>query len=66
MALTILDLVCCSRKRKLLVTNTPGVLTEDTADMVMGLVIGRVPRKVIEGENLIRSGYMGVVGAPLI
>ena len=36
-------------------TNTPGVLTEDTADMVMGLLLA-VPRKVIEGENLIRSG----------
>ena len=36
-------------------TNTPGVLTEDTADMVMSLLLA-VPRKIIEGENLIRSG----------
>ena len=49
-----LDLVA-AQKKKIIVTNTPGVLTEDTADMVMGLLLS-VPRKVIEGENLIRSG----------
>ena len=43
------------QKKKIIVTNTPGVLTEDTADMVMGLLLA-VPRKIIEGENLIRSG----------
>ncbi|MDG2268507.1 MAG: D-glycerate dehydrogenase [Alphaproteobacteria bacterium] len=44
-----------AQKKKIIVTNTPGVLTEDTADMVMGLLLA-VPRKVIEGERLIRSG----------
>ena len=44
-----------AQKKKIIVTNTPGVLTEDTADMVMGLLLA-VPRKVIAGENLIRSG----------
>ncbi|MDB9761569.1 D-glycerate dehydrogenase [Alphaproteobacteria bacterium] len=44
-----------AQKKKIIVTNTPGVLTEDTADMVMGLLLA-VPRKVIEGEHLIRSG----------
>ena len=44
---------------KIIVTNTPGVLTEDTADMVMSLLLA-VPRKIIEGEKLIRSGnWMG-------
>ena len=42
-------------KKKIIVTNTPGVLTEDTADMVMSLLLA-VPRKIIEGEKLIRSG----------
>ncbi len=42
-------------KKNIIITNTPGVLTEDTADMVMGLLLA-VPRKIIEGENLIRSG----------
>ena len=44
-----------AQKKKIIVTNTPGVLTEDPADMVMGLLLA-VPRKVIAGEHLIRSG----------
>jgi len=38
-----------------IVTNTPGVLTEDTADMTMALILS-VPRRFAEGEKLIRSG----------
>tara|TARA_B100000686_G_C16759390_1_gene957686 strand:+ start:658 stop:1629 length:972 start_codon:yes stop_codon:yes gene_type:complete len=45
----------CVRKKKITITNTPGVLTEDTADMVMSLLLA-VPRKIIEGEKLIRAG----------
>jgi glyoxylate reductase len=37
------------------VTNTPGVLTEDTADMVMALILS-VPRRLGEGEKLVRQG----------
>jgi glyoxylate reductase len=37
------------------VTNTPDVLTEDTADMTMALILA-VPRRLAEGERLIRSG----------
>lgn len=44
-----------ANKKKIIMTNTPGVLTEDTADMVMTLLLA-VPRKIIEGENLIRTG----------
>ena len=44
-----------AQKKKIIITNTPGVLTEDTADMVMSLLLA-VPRKIIEGEKLIRSG----------
>jgi len=44
-----------ARERKILVTNTPGVLTEDTADMAMALILS-VPRRLGEGEKLIRSG----------
>src|SRR5881398_2923978 len=36
------------------VTNTPGVLTEDTADMTMALILA-VPRRLTEGERLMRS-----------
>src|SRR5687767_15660024 len=41
--------------RGITVTNTPGVLTEDTADMTMALILA-VARRVSEGERLIRSG----------
>jgi glyoxylate reductase len=44
-----------ARQRGITVTNTPGVLTEDTADMTMALVLA-VARRVSEGERLIRSG----------
>ncbi len=39
----------------IMVTNTPGVLTEDTADMTMALILA-VPRRVIEGERVLREG----------
>ena len=43
------------RARGIIVTNTPGVLTEDTADMAMALIVS-VPRRLAEGEKLVRSG----------
>ena len=42
-------------KRGVTVTNTPGVLTEDTADMTMALILA-VARRLVEGEKLARSG----------
>ena len=42
-------------KRGITVTNTPGVLTEDTADMTMALILA-VSRRLVEGERLARSG----------
>ena len=47
--------LAAARKRNIIVTNTPGALTEDTADMVMALIIS-VPRRLAEGEKLVRSG----------
>ncbi len=44
-----------ARERGITVTNTPGVLTEDTADMTMALILA-VPRRLVNGERLIRSG----------
>lgn len=44
-----------ARQRNVTVTNTPGVLTEDTADMTMALILA-VTRRMLEGEHLIRSG----------
>ncbi|HLJ63903.1 MAG TPA: D-glycerate dehydrogenase [Stellaceae bacterium] len=43
-----------ARTRGITVTNTPGVLTEDTADMTMALILA-VSRRVVEGERLIRE-----------
>lgn len=47
--------LAAARARKILVTNTPGVFTEDTADMTMALILS-VPRRLAEGEKLTRSG----------
>jgi glyoxylate reductase len=48
------DLVA-AQQRGIIVTNTPGVLTEDTADMTMALILA-VSRRLAEGERLIRGG----------
>ena len=37
------------------VTNTPGVLTEDTADLTMGLILASA-RRVVEGANIVQAG----------
>jgi glyoxylate reductase len=37
------------------VTNTPGVLTEDTADLTMGLIMA-TSRRLVEGANLVQAG----------
>src|SRR6185437_1209858 len=50
-----------ARNRSILVTNTPGVLTEDTADMTMALILA-VPRRLTEGANVLRSGANGWQG----
>ncbi len=44
-----------ARARGVLVTNTPGVLAEDTADMTMALILA-LPRRLTEGLELMRSG----------
>ena len=43
-----------AQKHDIVVTNTPGVLTEDTADMAMAMILA-VPRRVVEGERLVSS-----------
>jgi glyoxylate reductase len=49
-----LDLAAC-RARKVLVTNTPGVLTEATADHAWALLLAAA-RRVAEGDRLVRAG----------
>jgi glyoxylate reductase len=41
-------------QRGITVTNTPGVLTEDTADMTMALILA-VPRRLVEGSSVLTS-----------
>jgi glyoxylate reductase len=47
--------VTAANERGITVTNTPGVLTDDTADMTMGLMMA-VSRRVVEGAEVIRDG----------
>ena len=49
-----IDVAACA-ERGIIVTNTPGVLTDATADLAMGLVLMST-RRLGEGERLIRSG----------
>ena len=48
------DLAACTR-RKIAVSNTPGVLDETTADLAWTLMMA-VARRLIEGDTLARSG----------
>ena len=47
--------VTAANERGITVTNTPGVLTEDTADLTMALIM-TVARRIVEGANLVQSG----------
>ena len=47
--------VATARQRGVLVSNTPGVVTEDTADMTMALILA-VTRRMPEGMALMQSG----------
>jgi len=43
-----------ARSKSIVVTNTPGVLTEDTADMTMALILA-VPRRLAEGTTFMKD-----------
>jgi glyoxylate reductase len=47
--------IAAAIERGITVTNTPGVLTEDTADMTMALILA-VARRIVEGAKIIPSG----------
>ena len=49
-----IDVAACTR-RKVAVSNTPGVLDETTADLAWALLMA-VARRLIEGDTLARSG----------
>jgi glyoxylate reductase len=45
-----------ARQRGLIVTNTPDVLTDATADLTWALLLATA-RRVVEGDSLVRSGH---------
>jgi glyoxylate reductase len=47
--------VPAARQRGIIVTNTPDVLTEATAELTWALILG-IARRVTEGDRLIRAG----------
>jgi glyoxylate reductase len=47
--------VVAANKRGITVTNTPGVLTEDTADMTMALILAAM-RRLVEGASIVQTG----------
>jgi glyoxylate reductase len=49
-----IDVPACAA-RAITVTNTPGVLTEATADLAFGLLLASA-RRIVEGDRLVRRG----------
>jgi glyoxylate reductase len=47
--------VAAANARGIAVTNTPGVLTEDTADLTLALMMA-VSRRIVEGANVAQAG----------
>ena len=47
--------VIAAHAKNIIVTNTPGVLTEDTADFAMALILA-VPRRLVAADRLTRAG----------
>jgi glyoxylate reductase len=48
--------VVAAEMRKVIVTNTPGVLTEATADLTWALILATA-RRLVEGVDLVRTGH---------
>lgn len=47
--------LAAAKAKGIIVTNTPGVFTDDTADLTMALILN-VPRRLGEGHRLMRGG----------
>lgn len=54
-----------ARELKLRVTNTPDVLTEDVADIAIGLMLS-VARKIPQGDSYVRSGEWATKNMALV
>ena len=53
--------LAAARQRGIRVTNTPDVLTEDTADYAIGLLLA-LARKIVAGDRYIRAGHWKTKG----
>ncbi len=47
--------IVAAKERGITVTNTPGVLTEATADLTLALILATT-RRIVEGDKLLREG----------
>lgn len=47
--------LAAAKAKGIMVTNTPGVFTDDTADLTMALILN-VPRRLGEGHRMMRNG----------
>ena len=52
-------------KRGIVVTNTPGVLTETVADLAMGLILA-IARRTVEADRYVRSGKWVIGWTPMM
>jgi lactate dehydrogenase-like 2-hydroxyacid dehydrogenase len=59
-----IDLAACT-ERGIVVTNTPGVLSEATADLAFGLLLAAA-RRITEGDRFVRRGDFGAWGSSLL
>jgi glyoxylate reductase len=50
--------VALASRRGVLITNTPGVLTDTTADLAFALILA-VARRIVEGDRVVREGGWG-------
>lgn len=50
--------LAAAKAKGIMITNTPGVFTDDTADLTMAMILN-VPRRLGEGHRLMRSGEWG-------
>ncbi len=55
--------VSLATKRKIAVTNTPGVLTETTADLTWALIMA-ASRRIVEADRYVREGNWNVAWGP--
>lgn len=53
-----------AKERRIIVTNTPGVLTEATAELAVALIYA-IARRIVEGDRYVRNGEFGGWGPML-